>query len=319
MITGKKYTIFVNKLGMMCIVLFGVSILSFMLLTATNKDTAEIVARRMSMNVTPEQVELVRIRLGLDKPLFLRYLLWIRSFVTGDFGVSLTTFNPILTDLRKHLPITGMLVFLSLIWILVITIPVSLLCAYRKNSLFDHVVRVLGMVGICMPAFALGIFLLLLFAVNMHVFSVAPKGSFTDYIIPSFTLAFPTSCAMIRILRASLLTELSKDYCIFAKARGLSDWKVLYGHALINALPPFVTLFCQYIGYQLAGSAVVENLFSLNGIGEYLLSGIFIADTVPTAYCVMIVAAVFVITNFLGDVINQILCPWTERVCLKKC
>lgn len=102
----KKYPVFMKKLGMMCIVLFGVSILSFMLLAATNKDTAEIVARRISMNVTPEQIALVRAELGLDKPLLLRYLLWLKSFFTGDFGISLTTFNPILTDLRKHLPLT---------------------------------------------------------------------------------------------------------------------------------------------------------------------------------------------------------------------
>lgn len=214
----KKYPVFMKKLGMMCIVLFGVSILSFMLLAATNKDTAEIVARRISMNVTPEQIALVRAELGLDKPLLLRYLLWLKSFFTGDFGISLTTFNPILTDLRKHLPVTGILVLLSLIWILVITIPISLLCAYRKNSLFDHAVRVLGMVGICTPAFALGIFLLLLFAVRLHIFSVAPEGRLTNYIIPSFILAFhaelllyPALCIIIAALGFNLLGEVFRD------------------------------------------------------------------------------------------------------------
>lgn len=214
----KKYPVFTKKLGMMCIVLLGVSILSFMLLAATNKDTAEIVARRISMNVTPEQIALVRAELGLDKPLLLRYLLWLKSFFTGDFGISLTTFNPILTDLRKHLPVTGILVLLSLIWILVITIPISLLCAYRKNSLFDHAVRVLGMVGICTPAFALGIFLLLLFAVRLHIFSVAPEGRLTNYIIPSFILAFhaelllyPALCIIIAALGFNLLGEVFRD------------------------------------------------------------------------------------------------------------
>lgn len=214
----KKYPVFMKKLGMMCIVLFGVSILSFMLLAATNKDTAEIVARRISMNVTPEQIALVRAELGLDKPLLLRYLLWLKSFFTGDFGISLTTFNPILTDLRKYLPVTGILVLLSLIWILVITIPISLLCAYRKNSLFDHAVRVLGMVGICTPAFALGIFLLLLFAVRLHIFSVAPEGRLTNYIIPSFILAFhaelllyPALCIIIAALGFNLLGEVFRD------------------------------------------------------------------------------------------------------------
>ena len=214
----KKYPVFTKKLGMMCIVLLGVSILSFMLLAATNKDTAEIVARRISMNVTPEQIALVRAELDLDKPLLLSYLLWLKSFFTGDFGISLTTFNPILTDLRKHLPVTGILVLLSLIWILVITIPISLLCAYRKNSLFDHAVRVLGMVGICTPAFALGIFLLLLFAVRLHIFSVAPEGRLTNYIIPSFILAFhaelllyPALCIIIAALGFNLLGEVFRD------------------------------------------------------------------------------------------------------------
>lgn len=312
--TAKHKTEWMKKIGMMCLVLFGVSILSFLLLAATNKDTAEMVARRGSMNVTPEQIAAVRAELGLDQPLPVRYLSWLKSFFTGEFGISLTTFNPIRSDLKKHLPVTAMLVLMSLVWILVITIPVSLLCAYNKNGWFDHIIRVLGISGICAPTFALGIFLMLLFVVHLRWFSVAPQGGFQDYVLPSFALAFPTSCAMIRILRASLLTELAKDYCVFAKARGLSEGRILCRHALKNALPPFVTLFSQYIGYQLAGSAVVENLFSLPGIGEYLLSGIFIADTAPTAYCVMIVAAVFVAANFFGDVVNQRLCPWTERV-----
>lgn len=217
----KKISIvFLKKIGSICLILFGVSILCFILLAATNKDIAEIVARRASMNVTPEQIEAVRAELGLDKPLLVRYLLWLKSFFTGDFGISLTTFNPILSDLQKHLPTTAMLVSLSLLWIIVLTIPVSLLCAYKKDSWFDHIVRVLGISSICVLIFVLGIFLLLLFVVHLHWLSETPKGSFADYILPSFALAFPTSCAMTRILRASLLTELSKDYCVFAGSRG---------------------------------------------------------------------------------------------------
>lgn len=303
----------VHKIGMLCIVLFGVSILSFLLLAAANKDTAQIVARRTSMNVTSEMIEKVRVELGLNKPLLLRYVLWLGSFFNGDFGISLTTFNPIRQDLQEHLPVTATLVLLSLICIVLITVPVSVLCAYKKGGVFDNVVRIVSMAGICVPAFALGIVLLLLFAVRFPFFSVAPGGGLKDYILPAVTLALPTSCAMIRVFRASLLTELSKDYCLFAKARGLSKIRVVLCHAFRNALPPFVTLFCQYIGYQLAGSAVVEQLFSLEGIGAYLLSGIFIADTAPTAYCIMIVAVIFVAANILGDLINRLLCPWIKR------
>ncbi len=309
---------FIKKCTVMFLVLFGVSILSFILLAASNKDTAELVARRISMNVTPEMVENIRAELGLDKPLCIRYILWIGSFATGDFGISLSTFNPIVEDLRQHLPVTGMLVLSSLVWVIIITSFAGVLSAYKRNSIFDHIIRVLSMVGICIPTFALGIFLLLIFAVYIPVFSVAPRDKWTDYILPSFTLAFPTSCAMVRVFRASLLTELSKDYCIFAKTRGLSDIRILLNHAFRNALPPVITLFFQYIGYQVAGSAVVESLFSLKGIGAYLLSGIFIADTVPTAYCIMIVAVIFVLTNLLADIINKLLCPWTGGENVKK-
>lgn len=311
--TRQRNNSFLKKISMMFLVLLGVSILSFILLDATNKDTAEIVARRTSMNVTRDQIEMIRAELGLDKPIYIRYLSWLASFFTGDFGISLTSFNPISQDLSDHLPVTAWLVLLSLFWISVITIPASLLCAYRKDGFFDQVMRIICMLGICMPAFVLGICLLLIFGVHMQIFPIVPRGSITDYIMPSFALAFPTACSMIRVLRASLLEELAKDYCIFARARGLSDFRILWRHALKNALPPYITLFCQYIGFQLAGSAVIEHLFSLKGIGDYLLSGIFIADTGPTAYCVMIVACVFVIANFLGDMINRLLCPWTEE------
>ena len=295
------------------IVLIGVSILSFLLITLSGTDPAEVVARKNNAGATEEMIEQVRTELGLDKPLPVRYIQWLGGFFTGDLGISVYSLRPISEDLAAYFPTTLALVGLSLIWIVVISIPVSLLCARRKNGVFDHVSRGITLLGICLPTFWLGFLLLLAFAVKLPIFNVLPEPGIKGYILPSFALAFPVACGTIRLFRSTLLSELSADYVQYAKARGLSAGRILTRHVMRNALPPIVTLFCQYLGYLIAGSAVVESVFSIKGIGTYLISCVIASDATSVATCVLIIAAIFILANLAGDVINRILCPWMVR------
>ena len=295
------------------IVIAGVSILSFLLIALSDIDPAELIARKSSIGATEEMIEQVRTQFGLDKPMITRYFNWLGGLFTGNFGVSVYSFRPISEDLTAYFPTTLALVSLSLAWIIIVSIPVSLLCARRKNGVFDHVTRGFTLLGICLPTFWLGFLLLLAFAVKLPIFTVLPEPGIKGLLLPSFALAVPMICAFIRIFRSSLLGELGRDYVDYAKSRGLSQGRILLHHVMRNALPPIVTLFCQYLGYLIAGSAVVESVFSLSGIGSYLIACVVAADATAVATCVMIIATVFVLANLAGDIINRLLCPWIVR------
>lgn len=307
----KKYII--NRIAFMVAVLIGASILSFVLIALSDSNPAEIIAAKNGFIADEAKVAELTSRLGLDKPIYLRYFIWLKSLFTGDMGTSLATFNPVAADIAAKLPVTLSLMGMALIWIVVISLPLSLLCARFKNSIFDHITRGITILGISIPTFWLGFILLLIFAVKLHLLPVVSKGDISSYILPSFALALPTACSLIRIFRSSLLTEMSADYFGFAKSRGLTKTRIVITHTLRNALPPVIVLLCQYIGYLMAGSAVIESIFSLNGIGSYLLLCITSADDNAAATCIIIIAAVFTVSNLAADIINKLLCPWIVR------
>lgn len=295
------------------LIIIGVSLLSFLLIAFSGKDPAEIIARRGNTNATPEMIEQVRHDMGLDGSFFERYANWIKGFFTGDFGISVSTYNPISEDIAEFFPVTVIMVVLALFWTALFSIPISLLCAKYKNGFFDHLTRGVSIFGICIPTFWLGYVGLMIFAINMKWCTVVPTGKFTDYILPSIVLAVPVICGVVRMLRATLLAELSSDYVRYAKARGLSSLRILVRHVLRNALPPIITVFCQYFGFMIASSAVMEGVFSINGIGSYMIGSVIAADSVATATCVVIVAVVFICANIIGDILNRLLCPWIVR------
>ncbi len=295
------------------VVLIGVSILSFLLLAFTGKDPAEIVTRRFNINATEDMIEKTRSEMGLDKPLTVRYVSWVKGFFTGDMGISIYSYREISKDLKEYFPVTLALVGMALLWIVLLSVPVSLLSARFRNGAADQITRGVTILGICVPTFWLGFLLLIAFAVKLPLFKVLPEPGFKGYILPSFALALPVACSTIRLFRSTLLSELSSDYVRYARARGLSAGRILTRHVMRNALPPIVTIFCQYLGYLIAGSAVVESVFSLKGIGSYLIGCVMAFDATSVATCIVIIAAIFVLANLAGDVINRILCPWMVR------
>lgn len=294
-------------------VLFGVSILCFLLITFSGKDPAEVIARRGDINASPELIEQVRVDMGLDGSLFERYIRWVSGFFTGDFGFSITSYQPIARDIARYLPVTVSLVALSLLWTVVLAVPLALLCARFKNSFWDHLTRGITIFGMCIPTFWLGFMLLVVFAVQMKWFTVLPEPGIKGYILPSLALAIPTVCGMVRLFRSTLLAELSCDYVRYAKARGLSSSRILLKHVFRNALPPIVTVFCQYLGSLIAGGAVMEAVFSIEGIGSYMIRAVIAADSTSAATCIVIIAMVFITANFIGDMVNRLLCPWMVR------
>lgn len=290
--------------------LIGASILSFLLVLLPGKDPAEAIARRGDINASAELIEEIRVQMGLNENIVIRYLNWMKGLFTGDLGFSITTYRPIIEDIKAFLPTTLTMIIMALLWTILIAIPIALLCARYKDGILDHLTRGITIFGIGVPSFWVGFMLLMIFAINLKWFTVIPQSGLKQYILPSFTIAIPVICSVVRVFRATLLTQLANDYVCYAKARGLSPTRILLCHVFRNALPPIITVFCQYLGSLIAGSAVVEAVFSLKGIGAYLVSAVLASDATSTATCIVIVAVVFIVTNLVGDILNRIICPW---------
>ncbi|GAB2559817.1 ABC transporter permease [Gracilibacillus alcaliphilus] len=300
--------VFFKRCRALIITLFGVTALSFLMANISIVDPAEAYARNIFLHPTEEQIVQIRNEMGLDQPLYEQYIQWLGSSLRGDLGISLQTKNTVVSDIGQKLPITMQLVSLALLWVVVLTIPVSLVAALRQNSWFDHLVRVATILGASLPNFWLGFLVLLFFAVTFPIVEVV-DGNLVSLVFPSLVLATPLASISIRLLRATLLSNLNKDYVTYAKARGLRNGRIVWGHVMRNSLPPLVMLFCQYIGHMLAGSAIVESIFSMQGIGTHLVDAIMARDLPTVNGCVLIIAMIFVFGRTLADIINKRLNP----------
>ncbi len=303
------FTYIRNRFLNLILVLIGVTLLSFLLSNLSSADPAEAFARRSMMNPTPAQIEEIRKEMKLDLPLHQQYFSWIVNSVKGDLGISYLTRNPVGLDIAQKLPVTMRLVGISLFLIIFLSVPISVLSAIKKNSFFDHLIRAVTVLGISIPNFWLGFLLLLVFAVTFHVFKVVDHGSFRGMVLPSLALGIPIASSSVRLFRAAILSNLNMYYVVYAKARGIGNSRIIWGHVFKNSLPPMITMFCQYLGYMVAGSAVVESIFSMKGIGMHLVDAIIGRDLPTINGCVLVIALIFVFFNTLADLINIRLNP----------
>ncbi|MCG8538479.1 MAG: ABC transporter permease [Clostridia bacterium] len=298
-----------NRLIGLIIVLIGVTVLTFIFSNISTVDPAEAFARRNILNPTPMQIEELREEMGLNLPVYRQYFHWMGESMKGNLGISLLTKNPVSADIAKKMPATLSIVGMAFFWIVVITLPISILSAVKQNGVFDHVARVITIFGISMPNFWLGFIMLIAFAVVVPIFNVVDYGNFKSIILPSLTLAIPVISSSIRLFRATILLNMNKDFVTYAKARGISKTNIIWKHILKNSLPPMITLMCQNLGYMIAGSAIVESVFSWPGIGSHLVEAIVGRDLPTINGCVLVIAVIFVLSNLFADVVNIMLNP----------
>ncbi|MGP1448246.1 MAG: ABC transporter permease [Filifactor alocis] len=299
----------INKFFRLVLVLFMISIISFFLANISSIDSAETIGHHLYGNPSQEQIENIRIEKGLDKSAPIQYIKWLQHALVGDLGISYQTSNPVLSDIKDKLFATVKLVIVSLFFIAVITIPLSLISAYKKDTLIDKSIQVITILVISVPSFWLGYILLSIFAIKLPIFKVVEYGNFRSLILPSVTLAAPVISSSVKILRTTLLENSEQEYVTYARARGLSYKRILYAHILKNSLPPMITLFFQNIGMMIAGSVIVENVFSWPGLGAYFMSAIVNRDTPAITGCMLILGMIFVISNYISESINHFLNP----------
>lgn len=209
-------------------VIWGVVTLSFCLQVFTGTDPAEMIVRKVNVFATEEQIQAVREELGLDAPFLERYADYIKGVLTGDLGTAITNRQPVIENIKDALPVTCMLVVMAMAWVIIFTVLIAAISVIRKGGIFDNVMRIICIIGICVPSFWLALILLTAFAVQIPIFSVISDGSFKSLILPSAAMAFPIICIAARVLRAAVLNELKSDYVTYARARGFSNAQIVY-------------------------------------------------------------------------------------------
>lgn len=297
-----------SRLLVLAVVLFGVTLLTFFYTSLSTVDAAQALAVRRFTRPTAEQVTQVRHELGLDQPLAKQYVAWLSKAVSGKFGNSYNTGKPIINELSASLQPTLKLASMALLFTALLSIPFGVWSASGKGGIADKSIYLFGIVCMSVPNYWIGFMLMLAFAVNIPLFSIMGADDLKDFILPALAVTIPTSAANIRVFRSSLLDGYNSDFVMYARARGISEIKIA-GMVSRYALPSLVTLLGQSFGFTIAGSAMIEFVFSIPGIGSMLVTALGSRDTVTINACVLVIAVIFVAVNFLAEVINAVLDP----------
>ena len=295
-------------------VLFGVSTALFVLMRVVPGDVARTI---LGQNASPEAVAALREQMGLDRPLLVQYGDWLWGLARGDLGDSLRTGHPVSTLIRQRFPATLELTAAAMVVSLAAAIPLGILAAVRRGTWLDHLTTAVGLAGLSIPSFWLGTLLILFVALKLGwlpPFGYEPLAddalrSVRLLVLPALTLGSSMAAVVMRMTRSSMVEVLGEEFVKTARAKGLAERRVLYGHALKNALIPVLTVVGLQTGFLFGGAVIIENLFAWPGIGRLILDGVFQRDYPVVQGAVLFVAALFVLINLVVDVLYSFLDP----------
>jgi peptide/nickel transport system permease protein len=295
-------------------VLVAVSLLTFLIASLLPGDLAYVI---LGDQATPEKVAALRHDMGLDQPIWWRYISWLAHVVEGDFGRSFRTGQTVLQAVAERLPVSFELMLLAQLGALVIGIPLAIACAVRSGSPFDRFMTGSAFGMLSVPAFLSAILLIYLFAVELRwlpatgyvPFAEDPVGNLRCFVLPALTLALGEWPVLMRVLRSDMITTLQEDYIAMARAKGLKPSRILLVHALKPSSLTLVTVTGINIGRLIGGTVIVESIFALPGIGRLLLGAIYTRDLVILQGVVLFVAFGYVLMNFIVDMLYAVLDP----------
>ena len=320
-----KYKIlnFARQIALLLLVVWTVVSLVTLLIELVPGDPATAI---LGDQATPEQIANFNEKHGLDKPAFFfaytgkkgfvwngadnRYLDYWKGVLTGDLGNSFRTDRPVLNMIFERYPSTIKLAVAALIVAIGIAVPLGVLAGTNKGTLIDNASSFIALLGISLPTFVIGPFLVYIFAVNLRWFSPTGSANPEDIILPAVTLGAALSAILTRMIRSSVIEELGEDYVRTARAKGLSEKKVIYKHVLKNGLIPVVTILGLQLGVLLAGAIITEKIFSWQGLGLLLLEdGIGKRDYRLVQGCVLVISVTYILANSLTDLVYRWLDP----------
>ncbi|WP_041081767.1 ABC transporter permease [Thermotoga profunda] len=298
-----------RRLLLLIPVIIGVSIISFSIMHMIPGDPARIIAGE---GATKQDIEAIRSKYGLDKPLIEQYFRFMKGILTNDLR-SIKTERPILKEISPRFLNTVQLAMVSILISSIIGISLGIISAVKRNTWVDNFAMFFSLIGVSMPIFWLGILLIIIFAVILSWLPSGGKGGIEHIILPAITLGLATSAIIARMTRASMLEVLSQDYVRTAKAFGLPKRKVVYKYVLRNALIPIVTVIGLQFGYLLGGAVLTESVFGWPGLGRYVVDSIFNRDYIAVQVGIMVIAMSFVLVNLVVDIFYALIDPRLRR------
>ncbi len=286
----------------MLIVLVGISFLTFLLTYLSPGDPVRNMYTSAGIMPTEELIQQTRDEMGFNDPFLLQYSRWITNCLKGDFGKSYSLNKPVVKLLSARLWPTLKLTLMSMLLMLIVAVPLGVLSAVYRNKPIDYIVRAITFFGVSIPNFWVGLLLILLFCVRLRLLPVVSSGgTFKDLLLPAVTLAIAMSAKYTRQVRTAVLEELSSDYVVGARARGVKDSKILWGNVFPNSLLPLITMLGLSIGSLLGGTSVVEVIFSYPGLGNLAVNAITSADYFLVQGYVLWVSVIYMVINLLVD------------------
>ncbi len=299
-----------QRLGQMIITLLGVTFLTFGLTYIAPGDPVEMILEVGDTIVPPEVIEQTRHELGLDQPFLVQYLNWLVGLLHGDMGLSYSAKMPVIDRMMLGAPGTILLTVTATLMMLIVSVPLGILMAVKRNTFIDYIARFFSFLGVSMPSFWVGLLMLYFFGLKLGLFPIAGGEVTADrMVLPAATLAIVMISKFTRQVRTEILEEISKDYVTGALARGIPMNKILWHHVLPNACLPLVTLFGTYIGWLLGGVAVVEMVFSWPGLGAMAVRAIMMRDYPLLMGFVLWIAILYMVINLLIDISYYYLNP----------
>lgn len=307
---------FLRQLLLAIPALLGVVIISFVLMRSIPGDVVDQLVG-IESTISAERKEEMRRMFGLDLPIHQQFVQWFGAAVQGDLGSSLRTKRPILPDLLMRFPVTLELTLLSLSIALLIAIPLGIIAALNRGNFWDALISIFALLGLSIPGFFLGILLILLFSLTLNI--LPPAGyiplqeslwqNLRHMLLPATALGLVLAAAITRIVRSSMLEVLQQDYIRTARAKGLRNIIVTSRHALRNALIPIITVIGLQFGSLLGGTIIIEQIFSLPGIGRFALEGINLRDYPVVQGSIIIISGAFILVSLLLDMVYALIDP----------
>jgi len=298
-------------------VLLVVSLMTFLITRATPGDPVQIM---LGMQTSPDAAAAMRAEFNLDKPLPVQYVLWVGKVLTGDLGRSIRLNDTVTSLLAERFPISLQLASAALIFALVVSIPLGILAALRRNSWIDYLCTGYTVLGFAVPNFGLALILIYIFSIRLDWLPITGIGStqaaasgFWDYVrpfvIPAIALGTLQTAIFTRLLRSSMIDVLSQDYIRTAKAKGLMPGTIILVHALKNAMIPFVTMVAVQFGYMIGIQVTIEYIFAVPGMGSAVLNAVVNRDFPVIQGFTLVIAAFFLLANIVADLLYSVFDP----------
>ncbi|MBY0184765.1 ABC transporter permease subunit [Bacillus altitudinis] len=289
-----------------------ITFFAFVLLAMRASDPAEVALRVNQVTPTEEMIESMRQELGLDQPFFIRYVTWLKDGLTGDFGSSYVTHEPVLDLMMEALPATLQLAGMSLLFIIVLSLLFGMVCAYAAHTWLDRIVRAFVFIAASMPSFWLGILFIWLFSVKFNWVNTSGMEGFKSILLPAMTLSLGYLSTYVRLIRNQILKFQHEPFVFYARARGLKE-RTIQLKVMRHALQLAVTALGMSVPKLIAGTVIIENLFAWPGVGRLCVTAIFHADFPIIQAYLFVMGCLFVVCNLVADVIQMIMNPQLRK------